>query len=257
MSPTIIKPRSTPGMQLYTKMKLHQATDDVEDTVETKRVMDPIHNWFFNPEKENYSHKVIDFANARYQPTTVDIRNDTYYRTKEDANELSTTTDSSLTLNTPPTSPSELQQAPTAKEIARSQSEPRPQASPTQTLHMPSNDHQIESRRKKLKDLLTPTPDIDSMSTLPNANTSTPAIKQVSIDTPSSLPQQQTATRDETQKRDDFKKLFAQQQTPVQTQEPAPVDPRQRNVLKEFLAANPSLAHAKDHGLEGQRKAEA
>lgn len=80
MSPTIIKPRSTPGMQLYTKMKLHQATEDVEDAVETKRVMDPIHNWFFNPEKENYSHKVIDFANARYQPTTVDIKNDPYYR---------------------------------------------------------------------------------------------------------------------------------------------------------------------------------
>ena len=71
-----------------------------------------------------------------------------------------------------------------------------------------------------------------------------------------SLPQRQATTRDETQKRDDFKKLFVQQQTP-QPQEAAPVDPRQRNVLKEFLAANPSLAHAKDRGLEGQRKAEA
>ncbi len=77
--PTIIKPRQSPGMQLYTKMKLHQATDDIEDSVETKQVRDPIHNWFFNPDKENYSHKVIDFANARYQPTTVDIRSDPYY----------------------------------------------------------------------------------------------------------------------------------------------------------------------------------
>lgn len=79
MSPTIIKPRTTPGMQLYTKMKMHDATDQIENAVETKRIVDPIHNWFFNPEKESYSHKVIDFANARYQPTTVDIANDAYY----------------------------------------------------------------------------------------------------------------------------------------------------------------------------------
>lgn len=79
LSPTIIKPRSTPGMQLYTKMKLHDATDQIEDAVQTKRTKDPIHNWFFNPDGENYSHKVIDFANARYQPTTVDIVHDAYY----------------------------------------------------------------------------------------------------------------------------------------------------------------------------------
>lgn len=79
MSPTIVKPRQTPGSSLYTKMKFHQATDDIEKAIETKRVKDPIHNWFFNPQKENYSHKVIDFANARYQPTTVDVKNDPYY----------------------------------------------------------------------------------------------------------------------------------------------------------------------------------
>lgn len=79
MSPTIIKPRSTPGMQLYTKMKMHDATDQIENAIETKRTIDPIHNWFFNPEQESYSHKVIDFANARYQPTTVDMVNDSYY----------------------------------------------------------------------------------------------------------------------------------------------------------------------------------
>lgn len=80
LCPTIVKPRQTPGMNLYTKMKLHDATDRIEDGIVTKRTPDPIHNWFFNPEKENYSHKVIDFANARYQPTTVDIKNDPYYR---------------------------------------------------------------------------------------------------------------------------------------------------------------------------------
>ncbi len=79
LSPTIIKPRTAPGMQLYTKMKLHDATDEIEESVETKRTIDPVHNWFFNPDKTNYSHKVIDFANARYQPTTVDINNDAYY----------------------------------------------------------------------------------------------------------------------------------------------------------------------------------
>ncbi len=81
MAPTIIKPRQQPGMQMYTKMKLHQATTDVEDAVDTRRSRDPIQNWFFNPDGENYSHKVIDFANARFQPTTVDIKNDPYYRT--------------------------------------------------------------------------------------------------------------------------------------------------------------------------------
>lgn len=84
ISPTIIKPRQQPGMQLYTKMKLHDATEDIENSVQTKRTPDPIHNWFFNSEKENYSHKVIDFANARYQPTTVDIKNDLYYRSYTD-----------------------------------------------------------------------------------------------------------------------------------------------------------------------------
>jgi len=82
LSSTIIKPRQTPGMQLYTKMKLHRATDEIEDAVITAKTRDPIFNWYFNQEKENYSHKVIDFANARYQPTTVDIKNDPYYRSQ-------------------------------------------------------------------------------------------------------------------------------------------------------------------------------
>lgn len=82
MSPTIIKPRTIPGSNLYTKMKIKQAKGDIDDAIEVKKTKDPIHNWFFNPEGETYSHKVVDFANARYQPTSVDIINDPYYRAK-------------------------------------------------------------------------------------------------------------------------------------------------------------------------------
>jgi general secretion pathway protein D len=87
MRPTIVKPRQMPGIEPYTKFKLHDATDQIEDNIETKRTHDPIHNWFFNPENENYSHKVIDFANARYQPTTVDIKEDPYYRSSTQTEE--------------------------------------------------------------------------------------------------------------------------------------------------------------------------
>jgi len=80
MCPTIIKPRSSPGVEPYTKIKLHQATDKVQETIQTKKTKDPVFNWFFNPDKEDYSHKVVDFANARYQPSNVDLKNDPYYR---------------------------------------------------------------------------------------------------------------------------------------------------------------------------------
>lgn len=80
ISPTIIKPRKTPGTNLYTRMKLHQAKEYIDDVSEGK-TRDPINNWFFNPDDKQYSQKVLDFASARYQPTTVDIKNDPYYRT--------------------------------------------------------------------------------------------------------------------------------------------------------------------------------
>ncbi len=80
IAPTLIKPKSNPGVDLYTKMKLHSATRDIDEAVITGKTSDPIHNHFFNPLGEDYSHKVVDFANARYQPTTVDIKNDPYYR---------------------------------------------------------------------------------------------------------------------------------------------------------------------------------
>ncbi|MFH1831920.1 MAG: secretin N-terminal domain-containing protein [bacterium] len=88
MAPTIIKPRQLPGMELYTKMKMHQVTEGIENGVETRKTRDPIFNWFFDAESENYSHKVVDFANARYQPTTVDMQNDPYYRSQTKREEL-------------------------------------------------------------------------------------------------------------------------------------------------------------------------
>ncbi len=81
MAPTIVKPRTAPGVELCTKMKLHAATNDIEDGIKTLKTNDPLFNWFFDPKQENYSHKVVDFANARYQPTSVDIKHDPYYRT--------------------------------------------------------------------------------------------------------------------------------------------------------------------------------
>lgn len=80
MAPTIVKPRTIPGVELYTKMKMHSATNNIENSISTIKSSDPLFNWFFDPKKESYSHKVIDFANARYQPTTVDIKHDPYYR---------------------------------------------------------------------------------------------------------------------------------------------------------------------------------
>ncbi len=91
MAPTIIKPRSSPGIELYSKMKLHRATEDIESGIKTIKTSDPIFNWFFDPQKENYSHKVVDFANARYQPTTVDLKHDPYYRSAIDDDQASTT----------------------------------------------------------------------------------------------------------------------------------------------------------------------
>lgn len=79
----IQKPRKTPGVNLYTKMKLHDAYDTVNDCVEMLTKNDPLHNSFFNPKKEEFAHKVVDFANARYQPTTVDLSNDKYFKVQD------------------------------------------------------------------------------------------------------------------------------------------------------------------------------
>lgn len=78
--PTIVHPRETSGSSLYTKMKLHKARKDVADSVLTTATSDPIHNVFFNQAKENYFHKVDDFATARFQPSTVDLKHDEFYQ---------------------------------------------------------------------------------------------------------------------------------------------------------------------------------
>ena len=99
ISPTIIKPRKTPGTNLYTRMKLHQAKGDIDDSSGLENTRDPIHNWFFNAKGKEYSNKIIDFANARYQPTTVDIKNDPYYRVhteREDDEEFNPTQDKKI-----------------------------------------------------------------------------------------------------------------------------------------------------------------
>lgn len=82
LCPTILKPRTTPGIGMYTKMALHQAAKETEDAIKTVKTNDPLYNWVFNASGENYSHKVIDFANARYQPNNVDVRFDPYYRSQ-------------------------------------------------------------------------------------------------------------------------------------------------------------------------------
>lgn len=77
--PTVLRTRKQPGTDLYTKMKLHRAHKDVEASILTGATKDPLHNTFFNPNRETYHHKIEDFANARFQPSTIDIRHDPFY----------------------------------------------------------------------------------------------------------------------------------------------------------------------------------
>lgn len=209
MSPTIIKPRQTPGMQLYTKMKLHKATEDIEQAIETKRTLDPIHNWFFNPKlppdnrSENYSHKVIDFANARYQPTTVDIRNDPYYRA------LSTKEEEAAVIQKPPAlSVEQFQQAalPTSPSTPQTQ-QPQPPATIKSEVQTPSqpvtvSEVDLSEQRQKLKDLLSTTP----LSIAPQKNQPQQA-PPLSPDAKS--PTLQTAEQITTEKRNVLKEFLS------------------------------------------------
>lgn len=81
LCPTIVKPRTTPGINVYSRMKIDSAKDLIDSTMPTV-TRDPINNWFFNPDQKSYSRKVEDYADARYQPVTVDIKNDPFYRTR-------------------------------------------------------------------------------------------------------------------------------------------------------------------------------
>jgi general secretion pathway protein D len=209
MSPTIIKPRQSPGMQLYTKMKLHQATEDIEDAVETKRTQDPIHNWFFNPEKENYSHKVIDFANARYQPTTVDIKNDPYYHSQimeDNAQPILPQVSLQQTQLAQPQAPTLAipTAAPTQQPISQQQNTV-PQTPFIQPIATPAPDTIIDpmtERRQKLKELLAHSAEQNRKATEPEFGTS------------------------------DFSKKIQDQ-----PHETLSIDPHKRNVLKDFLSA--------------------
>ena len=182
MSPTIIKPRQTPGMQLYTKMKLHQATEDIEQAVDTKHSLDPVQNWFFNPKlppdnrPENYSHKVIDFANARYQPTTVDLRNDPYYRA------LSTKEEEVTGIQKPPAlSVEQFQQA----AVPVNPATPLPEhPQPPQLTAVTASEQDLSDRRQKLKDFLSTNP----LSLAPQKNQSpSPEAKAPTSQTPEQI----------------------------------------------------------------------
>ncbi|MBX9831326.1 hypothetical protein K2X40_05185 [Candidatus Babeliales bacterium] len=189
MCPTIIKPRQLPGMELYTKMKLHDVTKDIEESIQTTHSRDPIFNWFFNPKSgkyaENYSHKVIDFANARYQPTTVDIRNDSFYRTHTQREERAGS-DSDEDLVNPEQALAEKTRTSMPESAINTQEklveEPTPPATPRQRTPQPEeqskeiakkktlveqvekseqkprksmmSDRTLETRRKKLKNII-------------------------------------------------------------------------------------------------------
>ncbi|HBS48051.1 TPA: hypothetical protein DEO28_02430 [Candidatus Dependentiae bacterium] len=87
MCPTILKPRTTAGIELYSRMKMHEAKTALAESSELQSSHDPLNEWFFNPDRKTYARKVDDFANARYQPVTVDIKNDLYYRSKTEQEE--------------------------------------------------------------------------------------------------------------------------------------------------------------------------
>lgn len=208
MSPTIIKPRQTPGMQLYTKMKLHQATEDIEQAVETKHTLDPMHNWFFNPKlppdnrPENYSHKVIDFANARYQPTTVDLRNDPYYRalsTKEEENVADI--QKSPTLSVEQFQQAALPATPQPEQpqtFAITKNEVSVPLQPAVTV----NEQDLSERRQKLKDLLSTNP----LSIAPQKNQPQPTPRPSPDAKPSTSP---TAEQITTEKRNVLKEFLS------------------------------------------------
>lgn len=288
LSPTIVKPRQTPGIQLYTKMKLHKATDEIEDIVETKRVMDPIHNWFFNPDKENYSHKVIDFANARYQPTTVDIKNDSYYRSQtqreqdvedlkeaaeakearefsEHAEQVSSVRDEAKeALKREQSINSEIKQekalAQTQPQNIQIKNDMTPAQAPVQEpVQIPAQTMQQETQRETQREPAQiikndMTPEIPTTQQIPEIQTAQVNIGQVTDDEleqrraqfKAMMKPAQTINQDinsdiNREKRQNFKDLITSKpEQPSQSEEAMFAE--KRNKLKEFLAANPTLA---------------
>jgi hypothetical protein len=252
-------------MNLYTKMKLHEATDSIEDGIRTKRSPDPIYNWFFNPEKENYSHKVVDFANARYQPTTVDIKNDPYYRSQTKSKQ-----ESELDNNDLGASP----QGQVAVGPAQATAQPTLQdkVQPLQVAQVPVVQPQNQ--------LITTQPPILEQNVNP-AEQSVVIEKQVVVQT--SKPEVKVmAQNDQAQRLEKERELFKETIAMSGDKEPvvqqgivesfpidvvknkpvkkmdrrrgADVDIRKRNRLKEFLSQNPALSHNHLTGESSTRK---
>lgn len=242
MSPTIIKPREKPGMQLYTKMKLHDATDQIEKTVITTKTKDPIFNWFFNPKSENYSHKVIDYANARYQPTSVDIQNDPYYRTQTNRESMQREKEhASIQPNKELIQTPAIQKEnknPLPKDTNQKVSQVDEQASlqnialkpilqeDTQPSEILLPNPRLEEKRKKLKQVISQS---SALQSVPSHSTSHDEIIK--------------------QKRKEFKKIFAEKLPKKNQTTTFEIDPSKRKSLKNFFMRQPLQDSKKNEGL--------
>jgi len=82
LSPTIIKPKSKPGIDLYTKIKIDQSKEAINYTGSLSNKHDFLDKNFFNPGKKTSYHDLDDFGSGKFQPVSVDIKNDLFYRTK-------------------------------------------------------------------------------------------------------------------------------------------------------------------------------
>jgi hypothetical protein len=222
-------------MNLYTKMKLHEATDEIEYGITTKKTPDPLHNWFFNPEKENYSHKVIDFANARYQPTTVDIKNDPYYRAQTAREEMRETLEEAGEKNS--VNKVDLPQKPESIEIPQMPLEPEPaqvlQVEPASVVAPVAPEPE---KREEFKNFISQVP------------------TQVTVASVPEKPVQQALPVAE-DKRDALKKIISQPVGPGN--QDLNFDLSKRNRLKDFLSKNPMLSKSLGNEVKKMKEASA
>lgn len=233
LCPTIIKPRTIPGIGLYTKMKMHQATDQIESSILTNKSTDPVFNWFFDPKKENYSHKVVDFANARYQPTTVDIKNDPYYRVHtqyKDAEKIALN-DNQLGTTPMPTSIQIDQTVKPENAITEAQA-PSIQ---TKTTEQPKLQFQPTQVSPQIQVQLTSTPPVDT-SLQQKRDLLKAMVTQANQ--PASQPQQSTHQPESTQqeKISSLKELISSLPTPDNQPMNINIDPEKRKNLKQLLS---------------------
>jgi hypothetical protein len=191
--------------------------------------MDPVHNWYFNNPQENYSHKVIDFANARYQPTSVDIKNDLYYRTavaEPSSNETAKPVSIMPTELPAPKKPIKEQRVPVLPSVPH------------------ENQHSVES-----VPLLIP-------EELPSAPATAVPVAKASETPPVKIAPPQSVSSP-------AKEAVAQQPSlpalplsiPQQPGSQLVIDPTKRNNLKDFLSSNPALAHRSGKHLSSLQRA--